>query len=96
MSVYNDSIAPSEYTYSDVPTSWPGVVGMDSFTAKAIIEWGSEYYVECYTYKKSRYRPRAPRFTFKDKDGNPLDENTQRVVLWLDKYGCVALTPRIE
>lgn len=82
--------------YLDVPTSWPGVVGMEVFTAKAIIQWSSDYYVECYQYKKSKYRPRAPRFTYKDNEGNILDEDTQRVVLWLDKYNCVALTPRIE
>lgn len=63
--------------------SWPGVVGSDANRAKAIVRSSGNYHVEIQVYKQAK------------KALAPSDHNPWRVILYVDKDGFVAITPRV-
>ena len=65
-----------------IKTSWPGLVGDIMERAKAIIEFGTPYYVVFKEYN-----------TLKKYDFAVCD--CLRVKLYLDKNNCVAITPKV-
>ena len=71
---------------------WPGLVGMDIFRARAIVRYGTRYYVKVLPYKKSKDCPRPP--VYDETTGELLPPDIRRVILWVDTNGYVAITPQ--
>ena len=65
-------------------TSWPGLVGDTLERAKAIIEFGTPYYIVIKTYN-----------SLKKYDTSLVVNDCLRVKLYLDKDNYVAITPRV-
>lgn len=73
-----------EALYGILPRRWPALVGDIPQRASAVVTYGTPYYVDVRDYKESfsRKRPYAGPY-------DPL-----RIVLFLDRDGYVAITPK--
>lgn len=63
--------------------SWPNLVGSDAARAQAIVRSQGNYYIVLDDYKATRKVQEAKAF------------NPWRVIIYLDKDGYVAITPRV-
>ena len=80
--------------HSSLKTAWPGLVGCDAERAACIIRWCSPYRVEVRPYKSARMHGTCKQMERARIAESSLMEDA-RVILFVDKHGDVATTPRV-
>lgn len=74
------------------PEAFPELVGMDLFRAECLVkQWG--YYTRTGDYVEYKRKLRKLKIDAEEIDLSEKD--AFRVILWLDKHGYVATTPKV-